>query len=333
MTTGSLSCGAVTSTGDFSNGSNNLTTGIATIGTLRGAGTTDTLMVDRNVVITTGNRYYALNGYYDSGVSNWKYVTNGGWASAISLGTDGTVNFISAGSAATASGSTISSMSTKMSISPSSGFVLSVPTVSTASASFAAMTCSAMTSTGTMSCGTNAMTCGSLSSRAINSGTYSLTCGTIASTAINTFTTGSVVCGINSTTTSRTDNFLYIPTAAGKPTGTPTSNAGLAPICYDTTDNRLYVYNSGWWWVGTSNLPLSSESKIDVEKKVRSRASSVASIDSDKSEKTEILFEIEKLAKMDPGKYKEYMDTIDKLVKMRRGWSDLEDEQDEEWEE
>jgi hypothetical protein len=46
--------------------------------------------------------------------------------------------------------------------------------------------------------------------------------------------------------TSATDGFIYIPTCAGAPTGTPTSYAGRASIVYDTTNNKLWVYNGAW---------------------------------------------------------------------------------------
>jgi hypothetical protein len=46
--------------------------------------------------------------------------------------------------------------------------------------------------------------------------------------------------------TSATDGFLYIPSCAGTPTGTPTTQAGTVPMIYDTTNNKFYIYNSGW---------------------------------------------------------------------------------------
>lgn len=43
-----------------------------------------------------------------------------------------------------------------------------------------------------------------------------------------------------------TDGFPYIPTCAGTPNGVPTVFTGTVPMVYDTTTNRLYVYNGGW---------------------------------------------------------------------------------------
>lgn len=46
--------------------------------------------------------------------------------------------------------------------------------------------------------------------------------------------------------TSATDGFLYIPTCAGAPSGTPTAQPGTVAMVYDTTNNRLLIYNSSW---------------------------------------------------------------------------------------
>ena len=47
--------------------------------------------------------------------------------------------------------------------------------------------------------------------------------------------------------TTATDGFLYVPTCAGTPTGTPTTQAGSAPIVIDTTNNKLYFYSGAAW--------------------------------------------------------------------------------------
>jgi hypothetical protein len=46
--------------------------------------------------------------------------------------------------------------------------------------------------------------------------------------------------------TNATNGFVYIPTQAGAPTGTPTSFAGKVAMTYDTTNNKLYIYNGAW---------------------------------------------------------------------------------------
>lgn len=46
--------------------------------------------------------------------------------------------------------------------------------------------------------------------------------------------------------TTATDGFLYIPTCAGAPTGTPTAKTGLAPMVYDSTNNKFWMYDGGW---------------------------------------------------------------------------------------
>lgn len=47
-------------------------------------------------------------------------------------------------------------------------------------------------------------------------------------------------------TTSMTDGFFYIPSAAGAPSGVPTAVSGRVPMYYDTTNNNFYVYNGAW---------------------------------------------------------------------------------------
>jgi hypothetical protein len=56
----------------------------------------------------------------------------------------------------------------------------------------------------------------------------------------------SVVCGSAAIATNATDGFLYIPTCAGTPTGTPTAQTGRVPIVFDTTNNKLYIYDGSW---------------------------------------------------------------------------------------
>ncbi len=57
---------------------------------------------------------------------------------------------------------------------------------------------------------------------------------------------GSNVVGNGAIATNATDGFLYIPTCAGTPTGTPTTVTGFVPLVYDTTNNQFWIYNGSW---------------------------------------------------------------------------------------
>ncbi|MCB1474385.1 MAG: DUF2793 domain-containing protein [Rhodobiaceae bacterium] len=60
-------------------------------------------------------------------------------------------------------------------------------------------------------------------------------------------TTGSVIAGARAAlATTATAGFLYVPTCAGTPTGTPAAQTGKAALVYDTTNNRLYVHDGAW---------------------------------------------------------------------------------------
>ena len=58
---------------------------------------------------------------------------------------------------------------------------------------------------------------------------------------------GNVRVGTAAITTTATDGYLYVPTCAGVPTGTPSAIAGLSPIVIDSTNHRLYFYSGGSW--------------------------------------------------------------------------------------
>lgn len=47
--------------------------------------------------------------------------------------------------------------------------------------------------------------------------------------------------------TTATNGFLYIPSCAGLPTGTPATITGMVPIVFDTANDNLYAYNGGSW--------------------------------------------------------------------------------------
>jgi len=57
----------------------------------------------------------------------------------------------------------------------------------------------------------------------------------------------SLVVGREELALTATSGFLYIPTTAGKPTGTPAAQTGTVPICFDTTDKKISVYSGGSW--------------------------------------------------------------------------------------
>lgn len=59
----------------------------------------------------------------------------------------------------------------------------------------------------------------------------------------------SVVVGGNAEgalSTNATGGFLYLPTCAGAPTGTPTTYTGYAAFVWDSTNDLLYAYDTGW---------------------------------------------------------------------------------------
>ena len=56
-------------------------------------------------------------------------------------------------------------------------------------------------------------------------------------------------------TTTMTEGFPNIPSAAGAPTGTPADLVtGNAPMYFDSTNNKIYVYKSGTGWLSTAAL-------------------------------------------------------------------------------
>ena len=55
-----------------------------------------------------------------------------------------------------------------------------------------------------------------------------------------------VIVGVKSLATSATKGFPYISSMAGAPSGTPTAYTGMVPMVYDTTNNKLMVYNGAW---------------------------------------------------------------------------------------
>lgn len=58
--------------------------------------------------------------------------------------------------------------------------------------------------------------------------------------------TGSIICQGVALATNTTEGFLYIPTCAGTPSGTPVAHTGTVALVFDTTNNKLYVYDGSW---------------------------------------------------------------------------------------
>lgn len=56
-----------------------------------------------------------------------------------------------------------------------------------------------------------------------------------------------VAIGLPSLATGATSGFPYLPTMAGKPTGTPTAIAGFAPVVQDETDATLFQRTNSTW--------------------------------------------------------------------------------------
>jgi hypothetical protein len=76
--------------------------------------------------------------------------------------------------------------------------------------------------------------------------------GVVVSTA-NTYVFGASGCSTvmggsygGALATNATRGFLYLPTCAGAPTGTPDTQTGTAAHVFDTTNNKLWVYNGSW---------------------------------------------------------------------------------------
>lgn len=58
---------------------------------------------------------------------------------------------------------------------------------------------------------------------------------------------GSIIIGAEAAiATNATNGFLYIPTCAGNATGTPVAVTGKVAMVFDTTNNKLLIYDGSW---------------------------------------------------------------------------------------
>lgn len=76
--------------------------------------------------------------------------------------------------------------------------------------------------------------------------TRNVTTDTVASERMRITAAGNVVVGTAALSTSATDGFIYVDTCAGAPSGAPTTYTGRCALVYDTTNNKLYIYNGAW---------------------------------------------------------------------------------------
>ena len=76
---------------------------------------------------------------------------------------------------------------------------------------------------------------------------YTAPSGDVITERLRIDANGNVVVNTAVIATNATNGFLYVPTCAGTPTGTPTTYTGRAPIVVDTTNNKLYFYSTGVW--------------------------------------------------------------------------------------
>ena len=68
-----------------------------------------------------------------------------------------------------------------------------------------------------------------------------------ASLAMSITGTSDINLGNGALVTTANTGFANISTCAGAPTGTPSPLSGMAPMVYDTTNNKLWVYSGGTW--------------------------------------------------------------------------------------
>lgn len=71
--------------------------------------------------------------------------------------------------------------------------------------------------------------------------------GTFNCNGVAVFAGGELLTNSAGIATTATTGFLWLVTCAGTPTGVPSGGySGLAPTLYDTTNNKLWIYDGGW---------------------------------------------------------------------------------------
>lgn len=57
---------------------------------------------------------------------------------------------------------------------------------------------------------------------------------------------GALTLGVGAPATAAFGGFPYMPAMGGAPSGAPTAKTGFCPFVYDTTNNKLWIYNGSW---------------------------------------------------------------------------------------
>lgn len=86
-----------------------------------------------------------------------------------------------------------------------------------------------------------------------NGGTIAISSGgVLGASFVESGSRVSVVLGAGSIATDADSGFLYVVSCAGTPTGTPAAQSGRNATVYDTTANKIWVYNGSWRGVSVS---------------------------------------------------------------------------------
>ena len=80
----------------------------------------------------------------------------------------------------------------------------------------------------------------------VNGVTVTTLAGTGLSVTGTLNSSGGAWFGTGALATGATTGHLYIPTSAGAPTGIPATKTGQVALQFDSTNNKLYVYDGGW---------------------------------------------------------------------------------------